>query len=57
MEKEKKSDFELLLDTLHAKYMLEGMSDIEARMKAVMSDEAQAMIFPNGIGGGGSNDI
>jgi hypothetical protein len=54
MDKEKKSDFEVLLDTLHAKYMLEGMSDIEARMKAVMSDEAQAKIFPNGIGGGGS---
>lgn len=42
----KESDFDKLLDALKEKYMAEGMSEFDARMKAVMSDEAQAKIYP-----------
>ena len=40
------SEFEKFIDTLKEKYMAEGMSEFDARMKAVMSDEAQAKIYP-----------
>lgn len=42
----KESDFEKLLETLKEKYIAEGMSEFDAEMKAVMSDEAQAKIYP-----------
>ena len=47
-DKEKKSNHEKLLDGLIAQYMSEGMSEFDARMKAIMSDESLAMVFPNG---------
>ena len=40
------SEFDKLLKALEEKYMAEGMSELDARMKAVMSDEAQAKIYP-----------
>ena len=43
------SEYEELLETLQKKYMSEGMSEFDARMKAVMSDESQKMVFPNGF--------
>jgi hypothetical protein len=45
---EKKSNHEKLLDGLIEQYMSEGMSEFDARMKAVMSDESLAMVYPNG---------
>ena len=38
--------YEELLDELIKKYMDEGMSEFEARMKAVMSQEALDMVYP-----------
>ena len=43
-----KSKFDKLMETLIAQYMSEGMSEFDARMKAVMSDESLAMVYPNG---------
>ena len=40
------SEYEELLEALQKKYMAEGMSEFDARMKAVMSDESQKMVFP-----------
>ena len=40
------SEYEELIEALIKKYMAEGMSEFDARMKAVMSDEAQAKIYP-----------
>ena len=40
------SEYEELLEALVKKYMDEGMSEFDARMKAVMSDESQKMVFP-----------
>ena len=47
-DKQKKSNHEKLLDGLIAQYMSEGMSEFDARMKAIMSDESLAMVYPNG---------
>ena len=38
--------YEELLDELIKKYMDEGMSEFEARMKAVMSQESMDMVYP-----------
>ena len=43
-----RSKFEKLIDRLIEQYMSEGMSEFDARMKAVMSDESLAMVYPNG---------
>jgi hypothetical protein len=40
------SEHEKLLEALEKKYIAEGMSELDARMKAVMSDESQKMVFP-----------
>ena len=47
-DKGKKSNHEKLLDGLIEQYMSDGMSEFDARMKAVMSDESLAMVYPNG---------
>jgi hypothetical protein len=47
-DKEKKSKYNKLIDGLIKQYMSEGMSEFNARMKAVMSDESLAMVYPNG---------
>ena len=47
-DKQKKSNHEKLLDGLITQYMSEGMSEFDARMKAIMSDESLAMVYPNG---------
>ena len=47
-DKQKKSDYEKLLDGLIKQYMSEGMSEFDARMKAIMSDQSLAMVYPNG---------
>ena len=41
-------DYEKLLDGLIKQYMSEGMSEFDARMKAIMSDKSLAMVYPNG---------
>ena len=38
--------YEELLDELIKKYMDEGMSEFDARMKAVMNQEALDMVYP-----------
>jgi len=38
--------YEELLDELIKKYMDEGMSEFDARMKAVMSQESMDMVYP-----------
>ena len=40
-----KSEFEKLLDKITARYEAEGMSNFDARMKAVMSPEVQDKVF------------
>ena len=40
------SEYEEMLDELIKKYMDEGMSEFDARMKAVMSQEALDMVYP-----------
>ena len=47
-DQEDNSDYEKLLDGLIAQYMSEGMSEFDARMKAIMSDQSLAMVYPNG---------
>ena len=47
-DKEKKSKYNKLMETLIAQYMSAGMSEFDARMKAIMSDESLAMVYPNG---------
>ena len=47
-DKEKKSKYNKLIETLIKQYMSEGMSEFNARMKAVMSDESLDMVYPNG---------
>ena len=42
---EDKSEFEKLLDKITARYEAQGMSNFDARMKAVMSPEAQDKVF------------
>ena len=37
-----------LIERLKKKYMKEGLSEFDARMKAVMSDESLSMVYPNG---------
>ena len=43
-----KDDYNKLIDGLIKQYMSEGMSEFNARMKAVMSDQSLAMVYPNG---------
>jgi len=38
--------YEELLDELIKKYMDKGMSEFDARMKAVMNQEALDMVYP-----------
>ena len=40
------SVYEELLAELVKKYMDEGMAEVDARMKAVMSQEALDMVYP-----------
>ena len=40
------SEYEELLEALIKKYMDEGMSEFNARMKAVMSQEALDKVYP-----------
>ena len=40
------SEYEELLEALVKKYMDEGMSEFDARMKAVMSQEALDQVYP-----------
>ena len=40
------SEYEELLEALVKKYIDEGMSEFEARMKAVMIQEALDMVYP-----------
>jgi hypothetical protein len=40
------SEYEELLEALMKKYMDEGMSEFEARMKAVMSQESMDKVYP-----------
>jgi len=40
------SEYEELLEALMKKYMDEGMSEFEARMKAVMSQESLDKVYP-----------
>ena len=37
-----------LIERLKKKYMKEGLSEFDARMKAVMSDESISMVYPDG---------
>ena len=46
--KKKNSKFDKLIKGLVKQYMSEGMSEFDARMKAIMSDESLAMVYPNG---------
>ena len=43
-----KSKYEKLIEGLIKQYISEGMSEFDARMKAIMSDESLAMVYPNG---------
>ena len=43
---EEKSEYDILIEALIEKFMSEGMSEFEARMKAVMSDEALGQVYP-----------
>ena len=36
-----------LIERLKKKYMDEGLSEFDARMKAVMSDESLSMVYPD----------
>ena len=47
-DQEKKSDHEKLLDGLVEQYMAEGMTEFDARMRAIMSDESLSKVFPRG---------
>ena len=40
------SEYEELLEALEKQYMDEGMSEFDARMKSVMSQEAMDMVYP-----------
>ena len=46
--KKKNSKFDKLIEGLVKQYMSEGMSEFDARMKAIMSDQSLAMVYPNG---------
>jgi len=43
-----KSKFDKLIEGLVKQYMSEGMSEFDAIVKAVMSDQSLAMVYPNG---------
>ena len=43
-----KSKFDKLIKGLVKQYMSEGMSEFDAIVKAVMSDQSLAMVYPNG---------
>ncbi len=43
-----KSKYEKLIEGLIKQYISEGMSEFDARMKAIMSDQSLAMVYPNG---------
>ena len=40
------SEYEEILEALTKKYMDEGMTEFNARMKAIMSDESLAKVYP-----------
>ena len=42
------SVYEELLDELVKKYIDEGMSEFDAIVRAIMSDQSLAMVYPNG---------
>ena len=44
----RKNKYNKLIAGLIAQYMSEGMSEFDARMKAIMSDQSLAMVYPNG---------
>ena len=44
----RKNKYNKLIGGLIKQYMSEGMSEFDARMKAIMSDESLAMVYPNG---------
>ena len=46
--KKKNSKFDKLIEGLVKQYMSEGMSEFDAIVKAVMSDQSLAMVYPNG---------
>jgi len=48
---EKKSKYNKLIERLIAQYISEGMSEHDARMKAIMSDDSLDMVYPNGYDG------
>ena len=44
----RKNKYNKLIGGLIKQYMSEGMSEFDARMRAIMSDESLAMVYPNG---------
>ena len=44
----RKNKYNKLIGGLIEQYISEGMSEFDARMKAIMSDESLAMVYPNG---------
>ena len=40
------SEYEKMLEALMKKYMDEGMTEFDARMKVIMSDESLARVYP-----------
>jgi hypothetical protein len=47
-DKKKNSKFDKLIEGLVKQYMSEGMSEFDAIVKAIMSDQSLAMVYPNG---------
>ena len=45
-----KDKYNRLIKRLIAEYISQGLSEHDARMKAVMSDESLDMVYPNGYG-------
>ena len=43
-----RSKYKKLIEGLIKQYMSEGMSEFDARMKAIMSDQSLDMVYPNG---------
>jgi len=46
-------EHEKLLDGLVKQYMSEGMSEFDARLRAIMSDESLSKVFPREYDEGG----
>jgi len=47
----KATEYNILIERLIAQYISEGMSEHDARMKAIMSDDSLDMVYPNGYDG------